>query len=411
MERLATTPFGGGRLTGRVLARQAKVGQRQEQLMRGEAGNASGRADKWQLLRALTEARQVYGLGDRTICLLEALVSFTIERELDGRQPIIVFPSNRELSFRARGMAPATIRRHLASLVDAGMIFRRDSANGKRFCRRDDAGHVEDAFGFDLAPFALRSEEIYSAAEAARAEAKLVRALRGEMTVLLRDASRIITLALEEGRAGDWDTYLLTYQVTARAVAQRKHSDDLRPIMADLRSFRTEVENAYLSSLSDNEMSGNDDDFERHYQNSNTDLPIESKAQDKKNAETGQPKSDVTSHERDRKLAISLSKLKSLCPQLNDYAKDGISSWNDVLQTADLVRTMLGISPDAWSKAKNIMGHQAAAITVAVMLEHAETIRSPGGYLRTLTVKAEAGKFSVYPMLLALDKPAGNKQE
>lgn len=407
MERLATTPFGGGRLTSRVLARQAKIGQRQEQLKRGEAGNASGRADKWQLLRALTEARQVYGLGDRTICLLEALVSFTIERELDGSQPIIVFPSNRELSFRARGMAPATIRRHLVSLVDAGMIFRRDSANGKRFCRRDDAGLVEDAYGFDLAPLALRADEIYSAAEAARAEAKLARAFRGEITVLLRDASRIIMLALEEGRVGDWDTFLVTYQMNARDASRRKHSKDLQSIANELRAFRTQVENAYLSSLSNEEMSGNDDNFEQHEQNSNTELKFEYKALEKENADA----SDIKPREQDRKLAISLSKLKELCPLINDYAKDGISGWNDVIQTADLVRTMLGISPDAWSKAKTVMGHQAAAVTVAVMLEHAETIRSPGGYLRTLTAKAEAGKFSVYPMLLALDKPTVKKPE
>ncbi|MBB4952022.1 replication initiation protein RepC [Agrobacterium vitis] len=405
MERLATTPFGGGRLTSRVLARQAKVGERQEQLRRGEGGNASGRVDKWQLLRALTEARQTYDLGDRTICLLEALVSFTADRELDGRQPIIVFPSNRELSFRARGMAPATIRRHLASLVEAGMIFRRDSANGKRFCRRDDAGLVEDAFGFDLAPFVLRAEEIYSAAEAARAEAKLARALRGEITVLLRDASRIIGLALEEGRTGPWDDYFLRYQMTAGDVARRRHSGDLSLLIEQMRALRSEVENAYLSSLSEHEMSGNDDDFEQHQQNSNTELKLEYKSIEKMNV-AAEPVKD-----NERKIAISLTKLKMLCSQMNDYAKSGIASWNDFIQTADLVRTMLGISPDAWLKAKQIMGDQAAAVTVAVMLEHAETIRSPGGYLRTLTMKAEAGKFSVYPMLLALDKPGDGPQK
>jgi replication initiation protein RepC len=400
MERLATTPFGGGRLTGRVLARQAKIGERQDQLRRGEGGNATGRVDKWQLLRALTESRQVYDLGDRTICLLEALVSFTSDRELDGSQPIIVFPSNRELSFRARGMAPATIRRHLACLVDAGMIFRRDSANGKRFCRRDDAGLVEDAFGFDLAPFALRAEEIYAAAEAARAEAKLARALRGEMTVLLRDISRIITLALEEGRAGDWEGYLVRYQVSFQGTVKRKHSTDLTNVVTEARAFRIDVENAYLSSLSDKELSGNDDDFEHHQQNSKTELITEYSALDKSDDEPVN-----VDKPNERKLAISLSKLNELCPQMNDYAKDGIRGWNDVVKTADLIRTMLGISFDAWSKAKHVMGDQAAAVTVAVMLEHGETIRSPGGYLRTLTVKAEAGKFSVYPMLLALDKP------
>lgn len=408
MERLATTPFGGGRLTGRVLARQAKVGERQELLRRGEGGNASGRVDKWQLLRALTEARQMFGLGDRTICLLEALVSFTSDRELDGSQPIIVFPSNRELSFRARGMAPATVRRHLACLVDAGMIFRRDSANGKRFCRRDDAGQVEEAFGFDLAPFVLQADEIYSAAEAARAEAKLQRSLRGEITVLLRDASRIIALAIEENRRGDWPALLLRHQAMVRDTARRGDSETLKRIARELKSLCAEVENLYLSSLSDSELSGNDANFDQHQQNSKTELTFESNG--KENSDVAEV-DDNSIAVVDRKLAVSLTKLKALCPQICDYAKDGINRWHDVIRTADLVRTVLGISPDAWAKAKRAMGEQAAAVTVAVMLEKADSIRSPGGYLRTLTVKAETGKFSVYPMLLALDKPGSLERE
>ena len=62
----------------------------------------------------------------------------------------VVFPSNRQLSLRAHGMAPATLRRHLAVLVDAGLIVRRDSPNGKRYARKDGAGGLTKAFGFDI---------------------------------------------------------------------------------------------------------------------------------------------------------------------------------------------------------------------------------------------------------------------
>ncbi|MFW8642788.1 helix-turn-helix domain-containing protein [Rhizobium beringeri] len=59
---------------------------------------------------------------------------------LSEERGLIVFPSNAQLSIRARGMTAATLRRHLAGLVDAGLILRKDSANGKRFARRDRAG-------------------------------------------------------------------------------------------------------------------------------------------------------------------------------------------------------------------------------------------------------------------------------
>jgi hypothetical protein len=45
----------------------------------------------------------------------------------------IVFPSNRVLAFRADKMKEPTLRRHLQKLVEAGLIIRRDSPNGKRY--------------------------------------------------------------------------------------------------------------------------------------------------------------------------------------------------------------------------------------------------------------------------------------
>lgn len=400
MEKIGTTPFGGGRMTARLFIRQAEVAERQEKLRAGDGGNDAGMADKWQLLRALTEAASVYGLSDRAICLLEALLSFAPERALDGREPIIVFPSNRELSLRARGMAPATIRRHLAALIEAGMIFRRDSANGKRFCRRDEKGAVEDAFGFDLAPLALRAGEIHASAEAARAEARAIRTLRGEVTLHQRDIGKIIASALQEGRAGDWPGMAERFGLLLIGLPRNAGVLDLTSRREALIAMRREVENAYLDALSEEEMSGKDCEFERHHQTSKTEQTFESSSYDPNTqaAEAG------PEPQNSRKLALSLSRLKRLCPQIIDYAKDGIASWPDLMRTAELVRSMLGISPDAWRKAKAAMGEEAASVVIAVMLERAEHIRSPGGYLRDLTAKAEKGSFSIFPMLQALER-------
>ena len=400
MEQIATTPFGGGRMTARLFQRQRAAAERQEKLRAGDGGNDTGRADKWQLLRALTEARQLYGIGDRAIAVLEALVSFTADRELDGREPIIVFPSNRELAMRARGMAPATIRRHLAALVEAGMIFRRDSANGKRYARRDERGLVEEAFGFDLAPLALRAAEILEAAEAERSRERALRALRSEVTLHLRDIAKIIDCALEEARAGAWADYMARLALLSGGIGRRTEADMLMRRRDDLARLRAEVENAYLSSLSEQEMSGNDHQTEQHIQNSNSDQTFEQYGQEHQTAEA--PNAARSAPEQ--KMAVSLDRIKRLCPQMADYARNGIRSWADFVATADLVRSVLGISPDAWRKAKAAMGEQAASVVVAALLERAETIRSPGGYLRDLTDKAEKSAFSIYPMLQALER-------
>jgi replication initiation protein RepC len=91
------------------------------------------------------------------------------------------------------------------------------------------------------------------------------------------------------------------------------------------------------------------------------------------------------------------------CPDMLDYAKDGISNWRDFLSVVGgVVRPMLGISPSAWEAAQSVMGELPAAIVVAAMLQRAAAITSAGGYLRELTRKAEVGEFSVGPMLMAL---------
>ena len=91
------------------------------------------------------------------------------------------------------------------------------------------------------------------------------------------------------------------------------------------------------------------------------------------------------------------------CPDILDYAKGGISHWRDFqAAVAAVVRPMLGISPSAWEAAQAAMGEIPAAIVVAGILQKGTTVTSAGGYLRELTRKAEAGQFSVGPMLMAL---------
>jgi len=168
MQTQPTTPFGRRPLSLAMVASQAAT-----ENFAAKPGASETAVHKWRLFRALTEAKEPLGVSDRALSVLHALLSFHQETaltlpagdsksaETDSSGPgIVVFPSNKELSIRAHGMAPATLRRHLACLVDAGLIIRRDSPNGKRFARRGQGGAIEDAFGFDLTPLVARAEEI-----------------------------------------------------------------------------------------------------------------------------------------------------------------------------------------------------------------------------------------------------------
>ena len=48
------------------------------------------------------------------------------------------------------------------------------------------------------------------------------------------------------------------------------------------------------------------------------------------------------------------------------------------------------------------MGERQAATVAAAILQRGEAISSAGGYLRDLTRKAQAGQFTLVPMLMAL---------
>ncbi|TWH28090.1 replication initiation protein RepC [Aminobacter sp. J15] len=48
------------------------------------------------------------------------------------------------------------------------------------------------------------------------------------------------------------------------------------------------------------------------------------------------------------------------------------------------------------------MGEQQAAITLAAIYQRSGQIANPGGYLRNLTERAGEGKFSTWPMIMAL---------
>jgi replication initiation protein RepC len=88
---------------------------------------------------------------------------------------------------------------------------------------------------------------------------------------------------------------------------------------------------------------------------------------------------------------------------MREVAEGGqIRHWRDFLAAAEVVRPMAGVSPSAWREACEAMGEQHAAITLAAIYQRTEQINSAGGYLRSLTERAREGKFSTWPMIMAL---------
>lgn len=361
----------------------------------------SGKAvDKWQIYRDLCEGKVVVGIGDRALAVLAGLLSFYPDDELSEENGLIVFPSNKQLSLRSHGMANATLRRHLAALLECGIILRRDSPNGKRYARKGRGGELEDAFGFSLAPLLARSEEFQAAAERVRADNRALKLMRERITLQRRDIGKLIEAAIEEGAPGAWASLWRRFRAVVGRLPRKAGISELEPFAVELDALREEVDIALKTFINAENPSANESQNELQQSDSNPDSILEFEPAFEKARGTVEPKSRPQELPKTYQLGLVLK----ACPDIADYAVDGIGGWRDLMATAAQVKGYLGVSPSAYEDACHVMGQEYAAIVIACILQRAQHINSAGGYLRALTEKARAGQFSVGPMLMAAFK-------
>lgn len=388
-----TTPFGRRPMTLDLMASQVTAKSMRE----GAA------VEKWKIFHAIRDAKEPLGATDRALAILNALLSFHPESELTAEGELIVWPSNEQLTARANGMSPATLRRHLACLVDCGLIIRRDSPNGKRFARKGRGGQVEQAYGFDLSPIVARAEEFKELAEAVQAEKRAYKAVRERLTLLRRDVVKMIDAGIEEGVPGNWGLMTRTYQDIMARLPRTAPRQVLEAICEDLELLWAEVHEALESFTKSQNMSANESHFERHIQNSNPESISESEKSSRKDNEASGTPTENDNLRSLPKRELPLGIVLDACKDWRELAKGGeIRSWRDFLAAAEVARPFLGVSPSAWQEACDALGERDAAIVLAAILQRGDHINSPGGYLRSLTDKARAGKFSVWPMIMAL---------
>lgn len=391
-----TTPFGRRSISLALVRRQKELAEIRE----GKT------ADKWQVFRDTCAAMDLLGIQSNSLAVLNALLSFYPNNELRQDAPLIVFPSNIQLALRAHGMSGATLRRHLAILVETGLIVRKDSANGKRYARKDGTGQIENAFGFDLSPLLARSEELATLAQKVAEDRSALRAAKEALTICRRDIRKLITAAIEEGAPGDWQTAEATYLALVRRIPRVLTTDVATSILGEMQALRADVVNCLETQEYAEEMSGNDAQIERHIQNSNPDSNIELEPRSER--EPGARAATTNRLNGETIKAFPLGIVLKACPSICDYGPGGgIASWRDLRSAAVVVRSMLGISPSAYQDACEAMGPENAAATIACILERANFINSPGGYLRDLTRRTERGEFSLGPVIMALLRASG----
>ncbi len=394
MQHISLTPFGRQPVTAGLMAARA---------LGDSKATALPRLDKWALFNDLRAARASFGVSDRDLGVLYALLSFLPAKMLEAEANLVVFPSNASLSDRAHGMAESTLRRHLAALVRAGLIWRQDSPNGKRYAARDGSGEMVVAYGFDLRPLMLRSAEIMQAANAATEATLNLRRDRERLVLALRDAGKLLHYAVEEGLPGAWLQIEDRLTPLRKALRRKLSITDLQIMLQDAGDILQTI--TAMLALDTDHMAGSAAHSERHYTESHKDSKDSELPQEQVKAENAAP---CPTPLEQPKLPLAL--VLKACPELPIYARNNLQSWRDLIVTAAELRGMMGISAAAWADAQAEMGPENAAITVCAMLHRVSDIQNPGGYLRALTAKAAASAFSPGPMIMSLLNSGGIRQ-
>lgn len=401
-----TTPFG---------RRGVSIGLLATQFASGNIDPARS-IDKWKLFRATCEARPLLGISDRSLAVLNALISFYPKAELSEENGLVVFPSNQQLSLRAHGMPEQTLRRHLAALVQAGLILRKDSPNGKRYARKDRSGSISDAYGFSLAPLIARADEIQSIAAQVVEERLQLQRLREKITLCRRDIIKFGEIALEEHITGDWDLFRNRYGSLVATLDRKSKAPFLSLLLEELSQLRADMANQLEKHVEKQKISANAYQNERLIQSSESESLLEMETADKTEkrsetapAETKTAKKDYRNarpepdSDKSIKTGFDLTTLLKACPEIAMYGPRGsVRDWNDLKHASNVVKTMLSISQSAYEEAEEAMGPQNTNAIIACILERSNTIHSAGGYLRSLTEKSRSAQFSIKPMLMAL---------
>lgn len=392
---------------------------------------------KTQAIIAAKKVAAAIGLKSQDLLLLDTFGAVTQPQDWEqGRRPI-VWPSNNFL-MEQTGFSLTTLRAHVRRLCEAGIIWMKDSPNGKRYGVRDQDGYILDAYGFDLAPLAARAEEFEALHAHLQEQRQFCKSLRNSITVTRRVIRAKIEKALESGLRGPWRDLQDEFGSLLERLPKRTTGPEKLLDLVDwFKALQQRVEDAFeaafdwpdqsdavstapavvetysnVVSLHSN-IKPKGAENGTHILTTNELDTVTSNCFETKHADSAPPENppeaqverpeDVdlegewSTHTKKRSSDIDVPMLMATCPEFGEMARglEGyIRDWNGVHRAAARIRPMVGISEHAWNVAQKALGPEVAAAAVALIYDKhsAGEVSSPGGYLRGMVEKAQVGE-------------------
>jgi replication initiation protein RepC len=396
--------------------------------------------ERYDLLTLVKRAGRQAGFTSGMIELLDYYMAFTRECDWEkGARPVIFQSLARTaLDF---GVSERQIQKLEQGLFRAGAITWNDSGNHRRYGQRDPkSGRITYAFGVDLTPLAYlkatleqKLEEKEARDEAWLAEKRKISWYRAQIRALIGEGGSAEADTIYQGIAMPIRTYMSLDALKSLCAehkacheslkeALQKHS--LRQEPASMSEEMTLVdEQQYVSIYSTNQEPSDKSDpcnpADHAFRESVT-RPSRVHPQHRSRGTTpgraGGANQQPPAQGRDEKLPVASGLDHVSWKQVLNAASDRFRAhipvhnrpldWKDVVDAAYALLPELGISKSAWVEACTVLGTTGAALCVLIT-DHAawrekDGVRNPGGYLRSMTRKAQRGELHLHRSIFGI---------
>ena len=405
----AQAPSGFRRLTPGLL--------RVDRTADGFSGLPEGVTSPGQLLAVLKAAAPRLGLSARLVHAVDWLFRFTQPQDWERGGRPVVWPSAL-MQQQALGLSKTQAKRLNRMLIEAGLVTMKDSPNGKRYGCRDPKGRIVEAYGFDLAPVAMRHAEFVRLAEEARAERVAMGRWRRRATIARKAIAQLVETAQEYGFAGEeWQTLVRETAALTCALRAAERPDEMEAGVISLERRQIAARARLEGLLQDVKTSPLGAENEPHQHNYKSNLNPEKDTVITANTCSGDGQEVITRPaalypaeppEKGMVHGIRPDELVRLTPKLKLYLRQPNPTWPDIVDAAEWLRHDLGVSKSLWGNACLTIGRELAAVALAIVStkdeEHFRT--TPGGYFHGMIAKARAGELHLERTVWALRRAA-----
>lgn len=380
--------------------------------------------DPGHVLAAFKRASMHIGASGRVVQLIDLLFAWTRPQDWAAGNAPIVWPSN-ELLSESLGVSVRQVQNILSAAASAGLLAHRDSPNGHRGGLRRSDGTIAWAYGLDLSPLGSRLQEFAAVAERAAEETRKRHALRRRLTIARKSIFQIAQTACEQQLRGfDWEVSVDRARQIAQDARTISSIDTLTNLVELIEDERSSAYGAFLSASAIVPRAALDAQFSaeagptlasrqaeqpvnhscspaRGCVDSTTTMDLQPANAGprirlgSRRSRTAEPLDQhITQVEADLdRHRIEVAFIGRVCSGVTWQLEYGRHTWGELVALAESLTGQNAIPLHAWRDACRVMGNRGAAAAVIATIHKHRTgeVRTPGAYLRGMTIKATTG--------------------